>query len=49
MGFGGGIETEKGDRCKELKLERHRPLSLNDGQAALVGASEQRYLSLFYS
>ena len=32
MGFGGRLETEQGDRCKELKLERHRPLSLMMGR-----------------
>jgi len=39
MGFGGRLKTAQGDRCKEIKLERHRPLSLNDGQAALVRTS----------
>lgn len=39
VGFGGGLKTDQADRCKKLKLERHRPLSLNGGLAALVRAS----------
>jgi hypothetical protein len=43
VGFGGRFETAQGDRGKKLELKRHRPLSLVDGQAALVRASGERY------
>ena len=32
MGFGKRLETEQGNRCKEIKLEGHRPLSLMMGR-----------------